>query len=221
MSTVKPAGQGFFDRIPTTDGPNSASACEVLYNEWAATYDQDLTDPSQGYVGPVNAAKEISSNIDAATREQAIVLDAGCGTGLSGIAVRDALGPSATIDGIDISTAMLQIATKTNIYRSLDTANLSQGLSISDRTYDAVVCVGTLTGGHVGPVPALREFVRVCKQGGLVVATIKESVWASGGYEAEVKHLVDSGIADLRSAESVPYREGQGVNAVMLVLVRL
>lgn len=213
-----PAGQAFFDRIPAT-GDNEAEKCRALYDEWAKTYDQDLTDPSQDYVGPVNAAKsilEVSSN----SIDGAVILDAGCGTGLSGVAVRNVCGPTAIIDGIDISTGMLEVAAKTGVYRKLEPANLAESINLPDNTYDFVVCVGTLTGGHVGPVPALREFVRVLKGGGLVVATIKEQVWSSGGYEAEVQRLEQEGLVKVGSANSVPYRQGQGVNAKMLVMAK-
>ena len=180
--------------------------------------DHDLGDSSQGYVAPINAAKTILQYYNSGNVRQSTVLDAGCGTGLSGIAVREALGREAVIHGIDISTGMLDTAVKTGVYRSLKPANLSESLSISDGSYDVVVCVGTLTAGHVGPVPALREFVRVCRSGGLVVATVRENIWSERGYEAEVERLSSTGIAKLRSASSMPYREGQGVNAKMLVL---
>lgn len=219
MSTTdKPAGQAFFDRIPAT-GDDEAEKCRALYDEWAKTYDQDLTDPSQDYVGPANAAKAIleasGNNIDGA-----VILDAGCGTGLSGLAVRGVGGPNTTIDGIDISTGMLEVAARTGVYRKLEPSNLAESISMPDNTYDVVVCVGTLTGGHVGPIPALKEFVRVLRSGGLVVATVKEQVWSSGGYEGEVERLVKEGLAEVKSTDSVPYRQGQGVNAKMLVMTK-
>ena len=78
------------------------------------------------------------------------MLDAGCGTGLSGIALRDAVGPATVIDGIDISTGMLEVAGKAGAYRTLTPANLAEVLEIDTDTYDAVTCIGTLTAGHVG-----------------------------------------------------------------------
>ena len=161
-SSNPPAGQVFFDRIPANADSTSAAQCRVLYDQWASTYDRDLTDPSQGYVAPANAAKAILSHNHQGRDGRSTILDAGCGTGLSGIAVRDALGSEVIIDGIDVSSGMLEIASKANVYRRLEIADLSQPLSIPNEVYDVVVCVGTLTGGHVGPVPALQEFARVC-----------------------------------------------------------
>jgi SAM-dependent methyltransferase len=134
------AGQAFFDRIPATSN-DEAEKCQALYDEWAETYDQDLTHASHGYVGPMEAAKVIAQN---STRSGQVVLDAGCGSGLSGLAVRAAVGSDTIIDGIDISTGMLEVAAKKGVYRKLDPADLSKPIAIPDDSYDVVVCVGTL-----------------------------------------------------------------------------
>jgi predicted TPR repeat methyltransferase len=213
-SQPKFAGQAFFDRIPATTN-DEAAKCEALYDDWAQTYDQDLTDASHGYVGPAEAAKVIAQN---STKNGQVILDAGCGTGLSGLAIKSAVGPDTIIDGIDISNGMLEVAAKKGIYRKLEPADLSKPLAIPDNVYDGVVCVGTLTGGHVGPVPALSEFTRVVKSGGLVVATVREDVWTSGGYEAEAHRLENIGSVAVLNTDSVPYRQAQGVNAKLLVM---
>jgi len=223
MSSTEPAGQAFFSRIPTSNLPinEHPGANRTLYDQWAASYDADLTDPSQGYVGPLEAAKAISEagNFVSNSNDPVQVLDAGCGTGLSGIAVQLQLGKEAVIDGIDISEGMLAVAAKTGVYRNLTPTDLSQPFTeIALDTYNVVVCVGTLTAGHVPPSPALEEFVRVCRPQGLVAATVKESVWSSGGYEAEVQRLAKEGLVEVVGTGLRPYRQGQGVEAVMLVM---
>ena len=59
----------------------------------------------------------------------------------------------------------------------------------------------------------------VCS-GGLVVVTIRDSIWVRGGYEAEVERLVGDGVVELRSADSAMYRQGQGVSAKMLIMAK-
>lgn len=81
-----------------------------------------------------------------------------------------------------------------------------------------MTCVGTLTHGHVDPSPALEEFIRITKPGGLIVATIIDDIWATHGYEAEVKRLHDTGLAEVLSTESKAYRQKAGVYAKILVL---
>ena len=58
------------------------------------------------------------------------------------------------------------------------------------------------------------------KSGGLVVATVKESVWMSDGYETEVQRLENAGSVTVKSTDSVPYRQAQGVNAKLLVMTK-
>ncbi|GAB7358497.1 hypothetical protein MBLNU230_g2561t1 [Neophaeotheca triangularis] len=210
MATPATASNAFA-RIATI---KSVDDCKALYDDWAQTYDADLTSDSQNYVAPVRVAQTVASangNLDG------LVLDAGCGTGLSGVALAQA--GAKTIHGLDLSPAMLDVAGKTGVYSRLATADLSQPLHAApDGVYDVVTCVGTLTTAHVGPVPALGEFVRVAKKGGLVVATVLDDVWASGGYEGEVLRLAAGDLAEIISTEIADYRKGAGVRARMIVL---
>lgn len=172
---------------------------EAVYDEWAGNYDTDTVD-RMGYVGPkVAASRLVEVAPDAAT-----VLDAGCGTGLAGAELAQRCG--ATIDGVDLSTGMLAQARARDIYRNLTQADLTGRLEFSDDTYDAVICVGTLTDGHVGP-EAFDEFVRVVRPGGVVVATVLSRAWESGGYRTYLEQMVERGAAVLREAEERPYHE--------------
>jgi predicted TPR repeat methyltransferase len=204
---------------PTGDNPYLARAyglqgpddARALYDEWAKDYDRDLADASQEYVAPGLAA-------DTVVREagpDVTVLDAGCGTGLVGAEL--ARRGVRVIDGVDVSPGMLEQARATGAYRSLEPVDLTRALPMDADAYDVVVCVGTLTHGHVGPA-ALAEFVRVTRPEGWVVATVLDDVWESGGFRAEVDRLVDAGAAQLVSADLAPYRKGVGVEARMLVL---
>ncbi|KAF2105560.1 methyltransferase domain-containing protein [Lophiotrema nucula] len=191
----------------------------AAYEEWAATYDDDMV--KEEYVAPgiCAAAIEKYSGIDGMYDFRAI-LDAGCGTGRCGLELRK-LG-AKTIDGVDYSPGMLSIAQKTNTYRALNTADLSKSIpQIEDESYDAVICVGTLTQGHVGPDPALGEFVRAVKKGGVVVATVLETIWESEGYEAEVGRLEREGKVEVVEKEVQSYRKSSGVGGRVLVLRKL
>ena len=71
-----------------------------FYGDWAATYDDEIA--GNGYATPARCAAALAGR--AASRE-APVLDIGCGTGLSGLALRAA--GFTTIDGTDFSAEML------------------------------------------------------------------------------------------------------------------
>ncbi|KAL4912695.1 S-adenosyl-L-methionine-dependent methyltransferase [Aspergillus aurantiobrunneus] len=201
------------DNVTGARNALSKKACMTLYDEWAASYNTDLADTSQNYVAPIltaQAAIQINHNATAT------VLDAGCGTGLVGEAL--AKGGAMVIDGADLSPAMLKIAKGTGVYRDLMLADLTQPISKPDEAYDIVTCCGTFTRGHVGPDPALREFIRLVKQGGIIVATVLHEIWLSGGYKAEVEKLEAEGLARVVSTEVKDYRKGAGDKATFLIL---
>lgn len=191
--------------------------CRTLYDKWAATYNDEVGDEAQNYVAPVLVAQVAlrSSN----NAGQSVILDAGCGTGLVGQAL--AMAGAKPIDGLDLSLAMLTVADQTGAYRSLAQADLNQRIEKADETYDIVTCVGTFTLGHVGPDPALRELVRVTRRNGIVVATILEEVWVSGGFKAEVESLKAENLVTVVSEELIDYVKGHGDKAVLVVLGKI
>ncbi|OBS23743.1 hypothetical protein FPOA_04291 [Fusarium poae] len=179
----------------------SVDHARSVYDEWAKTYNEEITGKGQDYVGPAIAAAHI--------------LDAGCGTGLVGIFLAR-LG-AKKLDGVDLSPGMLEEARTTGAYRNLDVTDLSRPLSAKNDSYDVVTCVGTLTQSHVGP-EAISEFVRVVRPGGYIVATVIREIWQTGGYENHVKALAEQNKVKVLSAEIQDYRRGAGAQAYYLVL---
>jgi predicted TPR repeat methyltransferase len=207
---------------PNTTGSNflaraynlrDAEDCKKLYDDWAASYDKDLADPSQDYVAPTLVTRAV---VAAGGNMDGHALDAGCGTGLCGIALSQA--GAKKIDGVDLSEAMLKVAGKTGVYQNLAPADLSVPLEKPDKEYDVVTCVGTLTKTHVGPVPAIKEFVRVTKNGGIIAATVLDDIWESGGYRAEIDRLIGENAIEVVSKDLADYRKGADVKARILVL---
>ncbi|KAL4876681.1 S-adenosyl-L-methionine-dependent methyltransferase [Aspergillus karnatakaensis] len=192
----------------------SKEACMKLYDTWATSYNTDLADVSQNYTAPVLTAQTALQFI---TSPSAKVLDAGCGTGLVGQALSKGV-PGLVIDGADLSPPMLKIAKETGDYRDLKQVDLTQPIEADDGSYDVVTCCGTFTRGHVGPDPALREFIRLVKPSGYVVATVLHEIWVSGGYKAEVEKLEREGLAKVISTDVNDYRKGAGDKATFLVL---
>lgn len=180
------------DRVYALSSPKE---CETVYDEWADQYEYDTTQ-AMGYAAPEHAATRLAELLLPAA-PHAEVLDAGCGTGLVGAALAQA--GLDTVDGLDLSTAMLEQARGKGVYRHLGRADLTGRLDVSDSAYDAVICVGTLTEGHVGP-EALDELVRVARPGAPVVATILDRIWEAQGYRDKVAELGERGAATLQEA---------------------
>lgn len=178
------------DPVPIGDwlhqGTSDAREVAARYDEWAQRYDEDLA--SWSYQAPTVVAQILL------TRQgvEGMVLDVGCGTGLVGRALRSR-GFAGQVDGLDISPTSLEIAEQCGAYDSLEQADLQQRLAVEDDAVDAVVCVGVMT--YLPEVEVVwREFARVTRPGGLVVATQREDLWHTRECQAVVDRLGDEGV---------------------------
>src|SRR5690606_32675506 len=118
--------------------------------------DEELAEAGQDYVAPRLAAAFVLKSLGLdRLRDDITVLDAGCGTGLVGVEL--AKVGARKLDGVDLSPGMIAKAKATRAYRSLEAVDLSKKLDREAGTYSVVVCVGTMTQGHLGP-EALDEF---------------------------------------------------------------
>ena len=166
-------------------GTSDAREVADRYDEWAQTYDDDLT--SWSYQAPAVVAEKVVTRHPAARS----ALDVGCGTGLVGRALR-VRGFAGRIVGLDISPASLEMAQQSGAYDSLEPTDLQQRLPLEDDAVDAVVCVGVMT--YLPEVETVwREFARVARPGGLVVATQREDLWDSRNCQTVIDRLRDEG----------------------------
>lgn len=191
-------------------GLTNTEDAQRVYDGWAATYDTDTVD-GMGYVAPALAAERLAGLI----APGATVLDAGCGTGLAGAEL--ARRSEVVLDGVDLSQGMLDRARSRGVYRHLTTADLTAKLNIDDDSYDAVLCVGTLTAGHVGP-GAIDEFVRVVRPGGYIVATVHSAVWESEGFRAHLEELDRGTGVAVHETKEAPYHTIENLTCRLCVV---
>lgn len=174
------------------------------YDGWAHSYDHDLT--SWSYQAPSVAAEIILTRRPDARS----VLDVGCGTGMVGAALR-ARGFTGQLHGLDISQASLEVAQQGGAYDALSPADLQQRLPVDDGSVDGLACVGVMT--YLPDVEVVwREFARVVRSGGLVVATQRDDLWDSRACPAVVDRLRADGVwTPLEVRGPAPYLpEGYG-----------
>lgn len=172
-------------------GPTRPDEVRAHYDGWAAEYDEALR--SWGYDAPERAAQLL---LDVAGGRRplgpdACVLDAGCGTGLAGAALR-AAGFGGRIVGVDLSPASLDLAAARDVYDDLVVADLQAPLDLADDAADALLCVGVLT--YVPDTEAIwREFARVVAPGGTIVCTQRADVWVERRCHATLDRLERDG----------------------------
>ncbi|MEQ8393496.1 MAG: class I SAM-dependent methyltransferase [Thalassospira sp.] len=169
----------------------------AYYDKWAGSYDTDL--PKMGYDAPMRAAAIMQGQ---GVALDAPILDAGCGTGLTGLALAD-LG-YRDITGIDISLESLQAAEAKGVYRHLKKRDMNKPLAFGDNGFGAVQCIGTLT--YVREVRKLfAEFCRVVKRGGIISFTQRADLY-DGAFAKAIQATVRAGLWEQVShSDPMPY----------------
>ncbi len=163
----------------------SLDQLEAYYDRWSATYEEELL--GMGYDAPQLAAEALHKlGIDGAQP----VLDAGCGTGLTGLHLKER--GFTTVTGVDYSTVSLEKAREKGCYSDLKRLNLNERLDFPDDHFAAAQCIGTLT--YVKNVPGLmREFQRVVRPGGVVSFTHRVDLY-DDAFENALKAIADDGL---------------------------
>ena len=187
-------------KLKTTD--------EVMryYDDWGIKnkYDQDMVDWK--YSGP---KETVETFIKYENNKDVKIYDAGCGTGLVGVELKK-FGYH-NFDGADLSQKLLDLVPK-NLYQNLSRIDLNKKIEIQDNVYDAVMCVGTFTFGHVKP-PALDEFIRITKNKGLICFTINEGIYEEYGFDKKIKELSDNKFWKIKEFFKSNYIASKDVNA--------
>jgi predicted TPR repeat methyltransferase len=180
-TTVDKANQAL-DSVYTASDP---AALAKAYADWAATYDGETA--ALGYLLPFLIAAWVTRYV---AQGDGPLLDAGCGTGLTGPQLK-ALG-YRDIVGLDLSDEMLKIAEGRHSYTELRRGTLGERLPWPDRHFRAFFSTGVFTMGHA-PAAGLRDLVRITKQGGHAIFTVRDRVFDSGGFQAVFDELERAG----------------------------
>ena len=169
-----------------------------IYDDWSQDYDEHLRSEF-GYISPGVAAAELAQRLQQRDLE---IIDFGCGTGLVGEALREK--GFASIDGVDISTGMLEQARAKQVYRNLLCADLTARVPLEDDCYGAGLCVGSLGAGHVGAQHVV-EMLRPISCDGLFVLTMNGSYFESGNFEQTFWQMQDDGLWSILKLEEFNY----------------
>jgi predicted TPR repeat methyltransferase len=181
-SVISDNANAALDMVYAAKTPEELSAA---YAAWAATYDQETA--SLGYLLPFLIAAWVARYVPCSGEP---LLDAGCGTGLSGPPLK-ALGYN-DIAGLDLSFEMLQIAGSRGVYDELKQAAIGGPLPWPDNHFRAFFSTGVFTIGHA-PAAGLHELARITEKGGHAIFTVRDQVFESGGFYAVFAELQRQG----------------------------
>ena len=182
------------DKAYEIHGPDDARR---MYGDWAPTYDESFGQ-AWGYIAP----REIAAILTDSITPGAEILDIGAGTGL----VAEHLG-GRTVDALDITPEMLEIARPKGLYRNLILGDLTKVLAIPDASYDAVISCGTFTHGHVGP-ECFPELLRITRPGAVFACGTIGPVLDGAGFGSALARLVALGKISPVAWRDIPIYEG-------------
>lgn len=163
------------------------------FDQWSKVYDEELT--GNDYRQPQRCAAALTALL---ADRGARVLDAGCGTGLSGMAIAQA--GYRLIDGCDFSLGMLEKAFSRGVYSKTFVADLNQVIDAPDGAYGAVTAVGVFSFGHVKP-EALNELLRVAAPQAPVIIGLNDKFFQQGSLMAKLEALAAEARLALISVE--------------------
>ncbi|PVI07916.1 S-adenosyl-L-methionine-dependent methyltransferase [Periconia macrospinosa] len=203
------ATKPFLDQVFAT---TSIEQSRQLYDQWAVSYDSDMA--AHEFTGPRLVAERVAKYLRDVPASKAQIVDAGCGSGAVGLELKK-LGYQA-VDGLDISPGMLNVARKLAVYRELKIADLTKKLEVQDGAYDALVCCGMFTYGHLEK-ELLDDFTRVVRSGGILVATVLENYWNEKDFVGMVEKMTGSKTVEILEDDVHDYRKGAGGGRVLVL----
>ena len=164
---------GHLDRAYDVSTPEETRA---LYEDWAATYDAEVAE--KGYATPARCAEALARHAPLIEP----VLDIGCGTGLSGIALR-ARGFGA-VDGADPSPEMLTRAEATGAYRGVRLSDPDD--PFEPGAYRIITAVGVI-GAGAAPATLFDAAWDALPEGGLLCLSLNDHALAVPEFPARIE----------------------------------
>lgn len=188
-------------------GARDASSTRQLYDDWAASYEAELGE--NGYATPGRCAAALA---EFSKDKTAPILDFGCGTGLSGLALK--LAGFEVIDGVDLSADMIAQASDKNVYRTLKQIEAGDDPASG---YAAIAAIGVI-GAGAAPISVFDQLMHALGSGGLFVFSFNDHALEDPANEARVHEWTDCGAATLLFREYGDHIPGIDLKANVYVL---
>lgn len=206
------------DQTKTPDlwTPRSVDETLRIYADWADTYENDVA--SMAYATPDRIAQAVGS---VAPDPNIPVLDFGCGTGLSGMAMRRY--GFTVIDGTDISPEMLAHAkTKTHddkpLYRALWLGQVGS-VNVAKGDYGIIIATGVVSLG-AAPPSMLGILLDALAPDGLLAFSYNDPTLADATYMAALDDAIANGSALLEFRAHGPHLNTKVTGSDVIVLRR-
>ncbi|MGI9389248.1 MAG: class I SAM-dependent DNA methyltransferase [Boseongicola sp.] len=190
--------------------PRTVEETQKLYAEWADRYDTDVAE--WGYATPARIAlalRRCGANVSKP------VLDFGCGTGLSGMALKTV--GFDMIDGTDISPEMLEQAEARGVYRQVWKGEPATLGHIKRGDYSIISATGVVSLG-AAPPETLDMLVDAIGPGGLLAFSYNEATLADRAYTDQLDIAVLAPDVELVFEEDGPHLPAKNMSSTVYVL---
>ena len=195
----------FLDEVYKAGGQRSVVD---LYDDWAGTYDAELEEAA--YATPARLAAALAAT-DTSTETR--VLDYGCGTGLSGLAL--VAQGYTLIDGADVSAQMLAGAEAKQIYGRLWQVDPEAPFPVNPGDYGAIVAAGVVSPG-AAPASLLGDLSDLLENGGRLAFSFNDHALSDETYVEALRALPDRGMTCLHE-EYGDHLPGIGLKSTVYV----
>lgn len=199
--------RSFLDHIYEDAKPTDA---RELYDAWAETYEAEISE--NGYATPGRIARALAAHV---TDKATPVLDFGCGTGLSGLAL--GMAGFTVLDGMDPSPEMLRRASEKTIYRNLTQIEISDPAPIAQDSYAVIVAAGVI-GPGAGPASTFDILIKALPTSGLLALSLNDHALAERVYEGAMCQWLDAGAARLLFKEHGAHLPGQNIKSTIYII---
>ena len=198
--------------FPKAYGLKTQNDINDLYDEWADSYDDEVEE--NGYVSPARTASALTQFLPL----EASILDIGCGTGLSGVALNNS--GFLNIHGTEINLSMLVNAKKKKVYKSLIQGTINNPFPDPAGTYDAIVAIGVI-GAGAAPASLLRSALNALVPGGLLAFTLNDAAMAQESCKSELKTVLDDNLAVELFSEYGQHLSSINIGSTVYILERI
>ncbi|MEO0391138.1 MAG: class I SAM-dependent methyltransferase [Pseudomonadota bacterium] len=195
--------------------PRTVAETQEVYAGWADSYEADVT--AMNYATPARVAEAIRPHVSPPEP----ILDFGCGTGLSGLAL--AQQGYHTIDGTDISEQMLAHAYDKqhggqDVYRNL-WLGTPGSVQATPGDYAAIIATGVISLG-AAPPDMLRILLDALGPEGILAFSFNDPTLADAAYTDALAEVIADGTARQLFRQHGPHLSDKVTGSDVIVLRR-
>lgn len=194
-------------------GLDSPQATKAHYQKWASSYDDEVG--SNGYATPGRIARALWSQLP---EPKTPILDYGCGTGLSGVAL-NAVG-FEIVDGIDPTPQMLEGALAKGVYRNLTSFDITDPNPLQAGAYKVITAIGVI-GVGAAPPETLDMLINALPSGGLIAFSYNDHTLEYHSYTVRLSDWLDMGAARLLFREYGPHLPGMDMKSDVYIVEKV